>query len=208
MSTCPSCGKVVPDNTAFCPECGAPQPAQQPQAPFGQPQNNQNQFNQNQYQQDQYNQNQYQQGGYGNPNQQWNQGGYGQGQFQQQSAPYVGSNGYATERNIIVCVLLSIVTCGLYTLYWVYCLHNEMNAISQEPEPMNGALVILLFLVTCGIFPMIWYYKMGTLTDRIKGSNGNTGIIFLLLVWLVGVGQLISLAMIQDTVNNVARGTR
>lgn len=69
---CNNCGNQIPDNSAFCPNCGAAfsqpqQPVyQQPQQPqYGQPQYGQPQYGQPQYGQPQYGQPQYgQPGGY------------------------------------------------------------------------------------------------------------------------------------------------
>lgn len=31
------------------------------------------------------------------------------------------------QRNIAMCIILSIVTCGIYGLYWYACLTNDTN---------------------------------------------------------------------------------
>ncbi len=38
------------------------------------------------------------------------------------------------ERNIVLSVVLSVVTCGIYGLYWFVCLTNDVNTISEEQE--------------------------------------------------------------------------
>ena len=34
------------------------------------------------------------------------------------------------QRNIVVCILLSLVTCGIYGIYWMIVLNDETNALS------------------------------------------------------------------------------
>ena len=60
-------------------------------------------------------------------------------------------------------------------------------------------MVIVFTFVTCGIYGLYWYYKMGNAVDRIKGSDGNTGILYLLL-GVIGLG-IVNYALMQDTIN-------
>ena len=59
--------------------------------------------------------------------------------------------GVVKKRDIVLPIILSIVTCGLYGIYWIISLVNEVNYICDEPEAMSGGVVYLLSLVTCGI---------------------------------------------------------
>lgn len=45
----------------------------------------------------------------------------------------------------------------------------------------NIVLAIILTIVTCGLYGIYWAYTLGNRVDKIKGSNGNSGIVFLLL---------------------------
>lgn len=42
------------------------------------------------------------------------------------------------ERNIAMCIILSLVTCGIYGLYWFVCLTEDTNAAANE-EGTSGA---------------------------------------------------------------------
>ena len=65
------------------------------------------------------------------------------------------------NKNIVVCVILSIVTCGIYSLYWLYTLNEAARTVNPNEWQMGGGMVILLSIITCGIFGLYWYYKMG-----------------------------------------------
>ncbi len=54
------------------------------------------------------------------------------------------------ERNIAVCIILSLVTCGIYMIYWFICLTDEANNASNSTGT-SGGMAFLLSLVTCGI---------------------------------------------------------
>ena len=44
------------------------------------------------------------------------------------------------KRSIPVSVILSIVTCGIYGIYWMIMLNNELNRLSNHPKDMGGRL--------------------------------------------------------------------
>ncbi len=41
-------------------------------------------------------------------------------------------------RSIVLSIVLSIVTCGIYGLYWMYELNNEVNELAQDPAGSYG----------------------------------------------------------------------
>lgn len=73
-----------------------------------------------------------------------------------------GSNGRRnlTNRSIPLCVILSLVTCGLYSLYWFIVMTDDANLLSDD-EQISGVLSLVLSLVTCGIYGIYWNYQMG-----------------------------------------------
>lgn len=42
------------------------------------------------------------------------------------------------ERNIIVCILLSLVTCGIYAIYWFVCLTNDAARAAKDTDFSGG----------------------------------------------------------------------
>ncbi len=107
------------------------------------------------------------------------------------------------KRNIFVCIILSIVTCGIYGLYWFFVLNEEINVESDHPGDMSGILVILLSIVTCGIYGIVWSYQIGVKCDEIRENRGegtqNYGILFLILS-LLG-WEIINYALMQNLIN-------
>ena len=65
-----------------------------------------------------------------------------------------------TKKEIVIAVLFSILTCGLYMYYWIATMTNDANKISGENVPAGGT-VILFSILTCGIYLIYWNYKMG-----------------------------------------------
>ena len=48
-----------------------------------------------------------------------------------------------TNRNIGMAVVLSLVTCGIYALIWLVYINDDVNKVSDEPDPMSGGIVLL-----------------------------------------------------------------
>lgn len=113
---------------------------------------------------------------------------------------YTSVHSGITPRNIVVAIILSIVTCGIYQLYWMYKMNEEVNTLASEPAATSGGLVLLFHILTGGIYGIYWCYRMGERCDRIKGSvDGNSAILYLILT-LLGFG-IITFCLIQDTIN-------
>lgn len=109
------------------------------------------------------------------------------------------------KRNIAVCIILSIVTCGIYGIYWFICLNNDTNTASNTFET-SGGVAFLLTLVTCGIYGIYWAYKQGEKIDVAKRNRGisssNSGILYLILS-LFGF-SIIAWALMQNELNQLA----
>ena len=104
-------------------------------------------------------------------------------------------------RSIALSIVLSIITFGIYGLYWIYKLNNEVNELAEDPIAPGGGMVIFLMIVTFGIYGLYWLYKMGQKCDYIRQVNGSSGILYLIL-GIFGLG-IVADALIQDTINKV-----
>lgn len=109
------------------------------------------------------------------------------------------------KRNIAVCIILSIVTCGIYGIYWFICLNNDTNTASNT-FGTSGGVAFLLTLVTCNIYGIYWAYKQGEKIDTAKANRGipssNSGILYLILT-LFGFG-IVAWALMQNELNQLA----
>ena len=110
------------------------------------------------------------------------------------------------RRNIAVCIVLTLVTCGIYGIYWVVCLSNDVNTVSGDVNGTSGGMVVLLTIVTCGIYGIYWAYKQGEKLDFTKNNRGipssNSGVLYLILQ-IFGFG-IIAYALMQNELNKLA----
>lgn len=65
------------------------------------------------------------------------------------------------EIGIAVGIVLSLVTCGLYNIYWNYKQFQAMNALLARHE-YDFVKWLLLSIVTCGLYHIYYEYKMGS----------------------------------------------
>ncbi len=115
--------------------------------------------------------------------------------------------GSVPSRSIPLYLILTIVTCGIFGLYWIVCLVNDLNTAAGTQNDTNGIVVLLLDIVTCGIYGLYWMYKAGEKVGMIKQRrgipvSGNDGILYLILQ-LIGLG-IINYCLIQNEINQVA----
>ena len=110
------------------------------------------------------------------------------------------------QRNIVLYVILTLVTCGLFGIYWFCTLNDDTNAVSGHPEAPSGVVALLLTIVTCGIYGLFWYYNMGTRIDEAKAkrgmAGGSSGALYLVLA-LLGLGFVAEI-MLQSELNKLA----
>lgn len=109
------------------------------------------------------------------------------------------------EKNLALCIILSLVTCGIYGLYWFVTLTDDTNTISGEPGT-SGVMALVLTIVTCGIYGLFWAYKCGEKIDKAHQNRGeaasNGGVLYLILFIF---GGIIAYALIQNEINKFAQ---
>ena len=125
---------------------------------------------------------------------------------QNQQTAQFGAKAPITKRDPIVSTILTIVTCGIYGLYWYFCIVNDLNTASGDSEAPGAGMVLLLSIITCGIYGWVWLYKAGEKVDKIRVANGeapsNSAILYLLLAFF-GLG-IVTYYLIQAELNKVA----
>ncbi len=108
-------------------------------------------------------------------------------------------------RSVGLCVFFSIITLGIYYLYWLYHIHNDAQEVCGYPMTVSGGVVVLLHIVTGGIYTYYWMYKTGQFLDTAKGQpGGNSGILYMVLKFF-GLG-IVSLAIMQSELNRFTLG--
>ena len=110
------------------------------------------------------------------------------------------------ERNIVVCILLSLITCGIYSIYWFIVMTDESNMVSDD-QTASGGTAFLFTIITCGIYFYYWNYKMGQKLhqagQKYNKPIGDNSIVYLLLS-IFGLG-IINYCIIQSDLNRFSK---
>lgn len=184
MGICPKCGAQNAAGSGFCSNCGARIDVN----------------SQPNYSQPNYGQPNYGQPGYAQP-------GYGQPAYGGVHRPV------QTDRSLIMYILLTIVTCGIYGYFFVYKLAEDTNVMcAGDGETTAGlGMYILLSIVTCGLYSFYWLYKIqnrlhvaGPRLGIPVAENGTTVLLWCVIGTLIcGIGQFIGMNIVITSANKV-----
>ena len=106
---------------------------------------------------------------------------------------------YCKKRNIALSIILTLITCGIYGIFWFISITNEINRLSGNAQDTSGGLSFLLCLITCQIYSYYWAYKMGLKRDAMMNeASGISHILYLILSLIVPIATW---ALIQDSIN-------
>lgn len=112
------------------------------------------------------------------------------------------------ERNIAVYLILTLVTCGIFGLYWFVVLTDDVEKANNSTQ-LNGALSLVLTIVTCGIYGIYWSYKIGKEAYE-AGQKANVNIsdnsVVYLILSLFGF-SIITWCLVQNDLNTIARNS-
>ena len=102
-------------------------------------------------------------------------------------------------RNIAVAIILTIITCGIYGIYWVVMMSRE--AVSVKDPTDNALLEIVLMLVLPFVGYMMVEKKFSEGLNA-KGIAHQDNSILYLILGLVGLG-IVPMCMIQNDLNKL-----
>ena len=118
-----------------------------------------------------------------------------------------------TSRNLLIFILLSLVTCGLYVYYFVYATSRDVNiACEGDGNDTTGVLLyFILSVITCGIYPIFWLYG---LANRLQANaqrygltfpeNGTTVLLWFIFGWLICfIGPFIAINIVLKNTNAI-----
>ena len=143
---------------------------------------------------------------------QYNQ--YDDPQYQQYGAQY--GQGYVpfrpkADRNLIAYILLTFITCGFYSWYFIYELARDVNLVcAGDGKTTPGVLkLVLLSIVTCGFYGFYWYYSLGNrLAENAPRygmnfqENGTTVLLWYLVgAFVCGIGPFVAMYIIIKNTN-------
>ncbi|MCL2386078.1 MAG: DUF4234 domain-containing protein [Defluviitaleaceae bacterium] len=116
----------------------------------------------------------------------------------------VVNNYIGVQRSGIEVLLLTIVTCGIYGIYWYYTVIQDINSAAGEERV---SVVMLVLGIFC--FPVYWVmlYQIDSNLARLARENGThykeNFILWLLLSFVAGVGGIVAMFQICGGLNDL-----
>ena len=116
------------------------------------------------------------------------------------------------KRSVAMAIIFTIITCGIYAIYWEYKVWNSLYRATNRPS--NAGLDVLLGIITCQLYSIYMMYKGGKMETEAYAMYGlpekdETALYLILSIFGLGI---ISLAILQSNLNNpladVANGAR
>ena len=109
------------------------------------------------------------------------------------------------ERSPVTIIIFSILTCGIYFLYWLWQLKEDVNGILGREEMSTGLFIACIFVP---YLYLLMLYKADnalkeTCPQRGVNYNPDNFMIWLILDLLTGVGVYVAMYQIQEPLNNI-----
>lgn len=118
-----------------------------------------------------------------------------------------------SDRSLVAYILLSIITCGIYSYYFIYKMAHDINIACDGDGKKTGGLVafIVLSFITCGIYSWIWEYKLGNrlCTNAFRyglsfQENGTTVLLWNIFgILICGIGPFIAMHILIKNSNAI-----
>ena len=118
-----------------------------------------------------------------------------------------------TNRSLLVFFLLSIVTLGIYSLFFWHGYARDMNIVcANDGKKTRGILAMIVFsLLTFGIYGLVWMYGVG---DRIafnshkrgiyNNTTGSNVLLWNILGSFILIGPFVALHKLIDGLNKLS----
>lgn len=106
------------------------------------------------------------------------------------------------KRRIGACIILSLITFGIYSIYWEYLLVKNTRAIQKDDSSCTGEMFCLIFVP---FYSLYWWFTRGKLVrDEFSkhGFSASSNETAFLVLALFGLG-IVAMAIMQNDFNSL-----
>lgn len=125
------------------------------------------------------------------------------------SRPYASpAYNTVTDHSVVLYILLTVLTCGIWYLVWVYQLARDINLLAarqQKPKGLDPVLSVILIFLSCSIFSIFFFWKEENVIAQFKARNYQVQNQSVLTGVLAVFFPVASAAIIQDQINCLIR---
>ena len=102
------------------------------------------------------------------------------------------------KRNVFLALLFSVLTLGIYYIYWFVTLTNASNELAPKHATMGGVGAFFASVFSFGIYQIYWSYRLGQKSGEMLGHSSEGGLYVLLYLLPFGI---VPICMGQSSVN-------
>ena len=106
----------------------------------------------------------------------------------------------AKRRDPLKSILFSLITCGIYQIYWVYNLVKESLMFTNKRGNISFEIVVSIFLPFVGLFLVERKFSEGCAQQGIEHTDRS---VLYMILSIFPFGALLSLAFIQAELNKI-----
>ncbi len=104
------------------------------------------------------------------------------------------------NRNIVTCILLSIVTCGIYGIIWIVKAVGEAVKVKDATDSAALEIILCLFFPFLGFFLAEKKFAEGC---QMRGIPHSDNSIIYLVLGIFGL-SIVSLGLMQSELNKIS----
>lgn len=113
------------------------------------------------------------------------------------------------KRGVLTAILFTIITCGIYGVFWMANLSNDISTYLGERR--RGWKEVLFTFITCGLYSIYWNYSKG---KKIADAQEKAGVrvrdnsLIYLIASFFAVTAAIPMWVMQDDMNTIIEKTQ
>ena len=107
------------------------------------------------------------------------------------------------QKSIVAVLLLTLFTCGIYGLYWIYDTTTQVKSVLGKS---NSAGMDLLLCIICFPYAYYWYFRTSkelAEAEKTVGLPGTDNAVINLVLLVFGLG-IVSILIMQGQLNGIA----
>lgn len=112
------------------------------------------------------------------------------------------------SQSVVLYLILSFVTCGIWQWYWIYQLAKDVNSLAdaqKQPAGCDPLTALLLSIVTCNVYTIYFFWKEGKTISRLHYPAYEPGDDSTILAVLAIFVPIVSMCILQSTVNDIVK---